>query len=77
MQADLLGVDAMDVGQPLSNVTAGRFTGFIAGGRLLPQGDGCLAGGEAQAGVLPERFGMGAGLCIAAQAQHPGYGNQL
>ena len=77
MRADLLGVDAMDASQALSNNPAGRFAGFTAGGRLFPQGDGCLTRGEPQAGVLPERFGMGAGRCITAQAGHPINSDQL
>ena len=77
MQADLLGIDAMDASQALSNQLAGRVAGCAAGGCLFPQGDGGLAGGEAQAGVLPERFGMGARRCITAQAGQPSNGDQL
>ena len=75
MQADLLGVDAMDASQARSNHLPCRFAGCAAGGRFFSQGDGCLAGGEAQASVLPERLGMGAGGCIAAQAAQAGVGD--
>ena len=71
MQADLLGSTPWMPANAFEHTSRAASPDVL---RALPlQGDGGLAGGEAQAGVLPERFGMRAAR-ITAQAGHPSNG---